>query len=198
MKKKDVIERLKEAKVEFDKSKSAKQLIEEFPQIFAPAEATPAEEKAEESVAAPVSTVLTEVPNELQGETCDDALFLQGKADPTDEACRDCKALDACLAQQAALTGAKTAPKKTGSRAAKSSESKLFIQNMIDAGKYTRQQIMDAYMAAYPSHQKSTVGTYLSDSKNPKYKPFPWLATVDKKNKVFSFIKEEDADEKAA
>jgi hypothetical protein len=147
-----------------------------------------------------VLVVLTEVPNELQGETCTDELFLLGKADPTDEACVVCKALSACMNQQAALTGAKAA-KKTGNgrkRATKSSESKLFIQNMIDAGKHTRSEIIEAYLAAYPTHQKSTVGTYLSDSKNPKYQPFPWLATVDKKSKVFSFLKEEVKDAKAA
>ena len=147
----------------------------------------------------PEIVVLTGVPDELQGETCDDKLFLQGKADPTDEACVVCKALTACMNQQAALTGAKTAKKGNGrKRATKSSESKLFIQSMIDAGKHTRKEIMDAYLIKYPSHQPTTVGTYLSDSKNPKYQPFPWLATVDKKSKVFNFVKEEVKDAKAA
>jgi len=162
--------------------------VEETPKT----EETPVEET-------PQIVVLTEVPDDLQGETCDDKLFLAGKADPTDEACVVCKALTACMNQQAALTGSKTAKKGNGrKRATKSSESKLFIQSMIDSGKYTRGQIMDAYLAKYPTHAKTTVGTYLSDSKNAKYQPFPWLATVDKKSKVFSFIKEEVKDAKAA
>ncbi len=190
MKKKEIVATLETAKVEFDSSKTAKQLMGEFSEILAPAPVT-------EEETAPV--VLTEVPNELQGETCDDKLFLQGKADPTDEACRDCKALTACLDQQAALTGAKAA-KTAGTgrkRAGKSSESKKFIEDMIAAGKHTRKEIMESYLAKYPSHQPSTVGTYLSDSKNPKYQPFSLLAQVDKKTKVFSFVVAEEVSEDA-
>ncbi len=195
-KKKEVVAALEAAGVDFDESKTAKQLADEFSDVLVVAggEADPVAE-AETPIA-----VLTEVPNELQGETCTDELFLQGKADPTDEACTACKALQACMDQQAALTGAKAAKKGNGrKRATKSSESKKFIEDMIATGKHTRKEIMESYLAKYPTHAPSTVGPYLSDSKNPKYQPFALLATIDKKTKAFSFVAAKEVkDAKAA
>jgi hypothetical protein len=70
------------------------------------------------------------------------------------------------------------------------SAAKEFIAEQIRAAKYTRSEIIDAYLATFADKKKSTVATYLSDSKNRKFTAFDYLAREDKKSKVFSFTKQ--------
>jgi len=69
------------------------------------------------------------------------------------------------------------------------SAAKEFIAEQIRAAKYTRNEIISAYLDTFADKKKSTVATYLSDSKNATYTAFDYLAREDKKTKVFSFTK---------
>lgn len=77
---------------------------------------------------------------------------------------------------------------ETQTKKSERSESKLYVQSLLAQGKHTRPQIIDKYLAKYPTRAKTTVGTYLSDSKNPRYSAFPWMV-VQGKDGVLSFNK---------
>lgn len=68
-----------------------------------------------------------------------------------------------------------------------SSDAKQFIEDQIRAAKFTRSEIIAAYLEKFSDRQKSTVQTYLSDAKNRKFTAFSYLAKEDKKSKIFSF-----------
>ena len=64
------------------------------------------------------------------------------------------------------------------------SDVKKLIKELINKGTHTRQQIVDTVIDKYPAKAVSTVNTYITDSKNPKY-GFKWegktlIAKVDK------------------
>jgi len=60
------------------------------------------------------------------------------------------------------------------------------IEKLIDAGKYTRADILEKVSAEYPDISKSSIQTVLTDSKNEKYNKFSRLAVEDA-NKIMSF-----------
>lgn len=104
-----------------------------------------------------------------------------------DPLCQGCDLLAKCIEYNAAQAAAAVAtPKTSGTRgASRGSDSKVFIANMIGAGAFTRKEIIESYLDHFPGQVKSTVGTYLSDSKNPKYNVFPFKVVVN--NGIFSF-----------
>jgi len=100
---------------------------------------------------------------------------------------------EACTAATALRASTKPVkPRKSGVK--RDSASKQLIQDMLSEGKHTRAQIIKAYLDAFPEKAKSTVMTYLSDSKNPKYSAFRnskgerLLTEEDKETKAMRFI----------
>ncbi len=108
-------------------------------------------------------------------------------------ACSECGELmldrqTLCLAVSA--QAAESAPPKRTVRAGgngKKSEYKEYIQNLIEAGSWTRKAIVDAFVSSFPEAAKSTVTTYLSDSQNVKYCAFPFICHIDKKTKIVTY-----------
>jgi hypothetical protein len=62
-----------------------------------------------------------------------------------------------------------------------------FTEKLISQGKFTKAQVMEKVLAEFPSANKSTVQTDLSDGKNPKYNKFAKLVKEDPETKVLSF-----------
>jgi len=121
-----------------------------------------------------------------------------GKLDMDDKQCRgkgkkSCnkanKEMYAACEKATADAAEAVATKKaaTGTKAKKSSESKLFIAACLAAGRHTRKEIMNLYLTQYPDHAASTVGTYLSDSQNEKYDPFKRIVIKDKATGILRF-----------
>lgn len=65
---------------------------------------------------------------------------------------------------------------------------KEFLGGLIDAGKYTRKELIAKFTAEFPEANASTLTTLITDSKNPKYTAFPVPANVDE-NGIYSFPK---------
>lgn len=63
---------------------------------------------------------------------------------------------------------------------------KKMIYDLITEGKYTRKQIIEKVMETFPEVTASTLGTFLTDCKNPNYNKFDKLA-VQGKDKIYSF-----------
>lgn len=74
----------------------------------------------------------------------------------------------------------------------KRSEIKDWIVSTIAEGKYTRKQIGDMFVQAFPERAISTATTYISDGVSRKYCPFDRYVHIDKETKIVSF-----SDEKA-
>lgn len=122
-----------------------------------------------------------EVVVEPEAVTSDCAGFEYGGANLDDPTCEDCKAesqavYEACAAKAQAVV--KPAKRTTNGLGRKPSAQKQFVADMLAAGQYTRKQIIDGFLLQFPDAAKSTVTTYLSDSKNPKYNKFPFLVKV--------------------
>ncbi|MDY6958089.1 MAG: hypothetical protein SVK08_02925 [Halobacteriota archaeon] len=116
-------------------------------------------------------------------------------SDPNHPACRTCAEVDksifdSCQEQSNAKAPKRTRKSSSGKSVRRTSEAKLFIQNSLEARCFTRDQIIDGYMIAFPEKAKSTVMTYLSDSQNPKYNAFPKLVVVDKTTKIMHYEEE--------
>jgi len=113
-------------------------------------------------------------------------------SDPNHPACRTCAEVDKSIFDSCQDQSAENAPKRTrksssGKSVRRTSDAKLFIQNALGEGCFTRDQIIDGYMLAFPEKDRSTVMTYLSDSQNPKYNAFPRLVVVDKTTKIMHY-----------
>ena len=73
------------------------------------------------------------------------------------------------------------------------SELKNYVSDAIESRSFDRKAIINNGIALFATDAddarkvKSTIATYLSDSKNPRYCSFRSLATVDE-NGVFSFV----------
>lgn len=61
-----------------------------------------------------------------------------------------------------------------------------YIGKLIGAGKYTRKQIIEKTLEAFPEIKPSTVATALADGKNEKYNSFPRIVKEDAKG-IISF-----------
>ena len=112
--------------------------------------------------------------------------------DPNHPACRKCVEVDKSIfdsCQEKSLSKAKTRKtrKSPATGKGRKSDAKLFIQDALGEGCFTRDQIIDGYMIAFPDKARSTVMTYLSDSQNPKYNAFPTLVVVDKTTKIMHY-----------
>lgn len=79
--------------------------------------------------------------------------------------------------------------KKAGgfAKRADTDERNKMIKDLITEGKSTAPQIVAAIMEKYPEHKKSSVQTFVSDSKNAKYCKFDKPATMDPETKILSF-----------
>lgn len=63
------------------------------------------------------------------------------------------------------------------------------VYSMIEQGKFTKQQIIDAVSQDWKDVKAITIATYLSDAKNIKYTKAPKVAIEDPKTKIFMFSK---------
>jgi len=95
-----------------------------------------------------------------------------------------------------ALAAQKEAEKKRQSKkksgGGKKSGMKQWIANAIQEGRYTKEQLVDMYMTAFPEGAKSTATTYISDGISRKYCPFDYYVVIDKETRIVKF-----SDEKA-
>ena len=73
------------------------------------------------------------------------------------------------------LGGPAEAFSKTTKRPAK--EKQLFF-DLIAAGRYTRQEIMQKLLEANPEAPKDTYSSWLTAAKHPKHNPFKWRVVV--------------------
>jgi len=78
-------------------------------------------------------------------------------------------------------TDKKSIPKKR-----KFGEKTLFLLSLIEEGRFTRKEIIEKTLKKFPSASKSSLGTFLTDSKNPKYNKFDSLVKQGK-NGILSF-----------
>jgi len=79
----------------------------------------------------------------------------------------------------------KKEPLKKVNKSKETSELKLFLKEKISEGKYTRKEIVKMAMEVFPS-RKSSVATYLTDGKNPKYNIFSQLV-IQANDEILSF-----------
>ena len=70
--------------------------------------------------------------------------------------------------------------KKKAGKKRKFNEKTLFLLSMIKEGKFTRKEIIEKTLEKFPSASKSSLGTLLTDSKNPKYNRFDKLVKQGK------------------
>jgi len=129
----------------------------------------------------------------------DPACSVFGEQDKGHKDCQACikafsERADACSQVTALRASTKTGNSRRSGGSKKSSESKVLIQEMLTEGVHTRAAIIKAYLDKYPNNAKSTVMTYLSDSKNVKYSAFrdasgkQLLTEEDKNTKAMRFI----------
>lgn len=86
------------------------------------------------------------------------------------------------VAPSAATMTTEAPPRKSRTRAYFNA-----VKEMIEAGTFTRKDIMDAILPAFPTLRKDTLYVFLTDCKNPKYAYFGRLvAEVDGKMKFVS------------
>ena len=89
--------------------------------------------------------------------------------------------------------GVKTTSLRKRMKSRSKSELKNYVSDAIESCSFDRKAIIDNGVALFAVNAddarkvKSTIATYLSDSKNPRYCSFRSLATVDK-NGIFSFV----------
>jgi len=69
-------------------------------------------------------------------------------------------------------------------RTAKSMARKEDLRKFIAEGKHTKVEIWEAMEKLHPEFKRSTVMTYISDGKNPKYNPFDLPVEIDDKGIV--------------
>ncbi len=116
-----------------------------------------------------------------------------GEFAPRRAACKNCSEernkeyFEACKnkAAEAASSGKKS--NGNGVKRGHTSPKYLFILNKVSESKWTRKEIMAAWLAEFPDASKTTVGTYLSDGKNPTYNQFPRLILQHTASKVLYF-----------
>ena len=78
----------------------------------------------------------------------------------------------------------KPAPKKRGRKGA---AYKPLMEELINAAKYTKKEIVEQVCKEFPNVKKSTIMTVITDSKNPKYTRFKGRILVEDKNGILSF-----------
>ncbi len=70
------------------------------------------------------------------------------------------------------------APKAPAASRARAAERKDFIGDMIAKSTFAAKEILEAAMEAFPEVKKSTIQTFITDSKNEKYKKYEKLVIV--------------------
>lgn len=60
----------------------------------------------------------------------------------------------------------------------RSTGAKALIAQMLTEGTHTADEIFSAVLTALPDVKPSTIRTYLTDARNPKYSPFTHLVQV--------------------
>ena len=63
------------------------------------------------------------------------------------------------------------------------------VERMLTVGTYTKEEIIDAIMRAFPNLNRDTVYTGMSDLLNPKYTWFPDRDIVINERGQMSFVK---------
>ena len=154
--------------------------------------------KDSESTSTPVNVEVAPTQEELDAKN-DPVCSVFGEQDLNNPDCKAClkafpERAEACTQTTANRASAGTTNRRSSGGSKKASESKQLIQDMLEAGVHTRAQIIKAYLDAHPDKAKSTVMTYLSDSKNNKYSAFRnakgerLLTEEDKETKAMRFI----------
>lgn len=69
-------------------------------------------------------------------------------------------------------------------------EKRAFVAELIKANKYTKAEIMEKALRAYPDWKPVSLSTMITDGSNPRYNVFDSLVLKDKDTKILSFAKE--------
>jgi hypothetical protein len=136
-------------------------------------------DEATEAAAEPAETV---VPAEAAAEPVAEAAA-EAAAEPAETvvpAAEPAKAAKATKATKAAKATTKQGIRKKGERG----ERFLYVQSLLESGQHTRKEIVAMFLERYPEAKKTTIGTYLSDAKNPKYNQFSHLIQVAEDGKL--------------
>ena len=69
-------------------------------------------------------------------------------------------------------------------------EKRAFVAELIKANKFTKAEIMEKALIAYPDWKPVSLSTMITDGSNPRYNVFDSLVLKDKDTKILSFAKE--------
>lgn len=69
-------------------------------------------------------------------------------------------------------------------------EKRAFVAELIKANKFTKAEIMEKALSAYPDWKPVSLSTMITDGSNPRYNVFDSLVLKDKDTKILSFAKE--------
>ena len=69
-------------------------------------------------------------------------------------------------------------------------EKRAFVAELIKANKFTKAEIMEKALVAYPDWKPVSLSTMITDGSNPRYNVFDSLVLKDKDTKILSFAKE--------
>lgn len=69
-------------------------------------------------------------------------------------------------------------------------EKRAFVAELIKANKFTKAEIMEKALIAYPNWKPVSLSTMITDGSNPRYNVFDSLVLKDKDTKILSFVKE--------
>ncbi len=69
-------------------------------------------------------------------------------------------------------------------------EKRAFVAELIKANKFTKAEIMEKALRAYPDWKPVSLSTMIKDGSNPRYNVFDSLVLKDKDTKILSFAKE--------
>lgn len=69
-------------------------------------------------------------------------------------------------------------------------EKRAFVAELIKANKFTKAEIMEKALRAYPDWKPVSLSTMITDGSNPRYNVFDSLVLKDKDTKILSFAKE--------
>lgn len=82
-----------------------------------------------------------------------------------------------------------SAAAEKNSKVVTSKDKVAFFQPLIESGKYTAKELLEMAQTAFPKMTESTIRTFLTDSKNPKYNKFPKLVALTEDKKMI-FVQE--------
>jgi hypothetical protein len=90
-------------------------------------------------------------------------------------------------ATSAPAKAAETKVEKKETKSVSSVDKVKFFQPLIAEGKYTAAELLKMAQDHFPKLTESTIRTFITDSKNPKYNKFEKLVIVDAEKKVLKF-----------